>query len=74
MGAFSKLPLVFGGLLCFNLVAYSQPSPIVKDNAKPVVLSRQFSFTEGPAVDKQGNISLPISLIIKSGSTMREGI
>ncbi|MFD0793763.1 SMP-30/gluconolactonase/LRE family protein [Mucilaginibacter litoreus] len=24
--------------------------------AKPILVSRQFTFTEGPAVDKQGNI------------------
>ena len=28
----------------------------VYENAKPELVSRQFSFTEGPAVDKQGNI------------------
>lgn len=29
---------------------------VVADNAKPELVSRQFSFTEGPAVDKQGNV------------------
>lgn len=28
----------------------------VYENASPVLIARQFSFTEGPAVDKQGNI------------------
>lgn len=28
----------------------------VYDNAQPQLISRQFSFTEGPAADKQGNI------------------
>lgn len=28
----------------------------VYENASPVLISRQFSFTEGPAADKQGNI------------------
>lgn len=29
---------------------------IIADGAKPVLISKQFSFTEGPAVDKDGNI------------------
>lgn len=29
---------------------------IIADNAKPRLISNQFKFTEGPAVDKQGNI------------------
>jgi len=31
-------------------------SEIVADNAKPQLISKQFSFTEGPAVDKKGNV------------------
>ncbi|MGI4805651.1 MAG: SMP-30/gluconolactonase/LRE family protein [Janthinobacterium lividum] len=31
-------------------------SEVVADNAKPQLISKQFSFTEGPAVDKKGNI------------------
>ncbi len=29
---------------------------IIEDQSKPQLISRQFSFTEGPAVDKNGNI------------------
>lgn len=29
---------------------------IVSENSKPVLIARNFSFTEGPAVDKKGNI------------------
>ena len=29
---------------------------IIADNAKPQLISNQFKFTEGPAVDKQGNV------------------
>ena len=29
---------------------------IIADNARPVLISSQFGFTEGPAVDKKGNI------------------
>lgn len=31
-------------------------SGIIADNAKPQLVSKQFSFTEGPAVDKKGNV------------------
>ncbi len=31
-------------------------SPVVKEGATPTLISRQFAFTEGPAVDKAGNV------------------
>ena len=31
-------------------------SNVIADGAKPKLVSNQFEFTEGPAVDKQGNI------------------
>lgn len=34
----------------------SDTSSPVYENAQPQLIARQFSFTEGPAVDKQGNI------------------
>jgi gluconolactonase len=39
-----------------NLVPAGGDSSIIAPGAKPVLVSRQFSFTEGPSVDKQGNI------------------
>lgn len=34
----------------------SPKSSIIAENAKPVLISSQFKFTEGPAADKKGNI------------------
>ncbi len=34
----------------------SQQSGIIAEGAKPQLISNQFSFTEGPAVDKKGNV------------------
>lgn len=34
----------------------SGKSSIIENNSKPVLLSKQFSFTEGPAVDRFGNV------------------
>lgn len=53
---------------CFSLVGISSielssPSKyqnnkaeIIAENAKPILVSNQFKFTEGPAVDKKGNV------------------
>ncbi len=35
---------------------FIQTHPLIADGAKPMLISKQFSFTEGPAVDKAGNI------------------
>ena len=43
-------------LIIRTAIAGAQVSPIVKDNAKPVLISNEFSFTEGPATDRKGNI------------------
>jgi gluconolactonase len=54
-------------LLLLNLPANSQPviatgttankkSDIVAGNTRPKLISSQFTFTEGPAVDKKGNV------------------
>lgn len=45
-------------LLLSTLAAYSygQDPGLVADGAQPVLVSKQFSFTEGPAPDKQGNV------------------
>lgn len=34
----------------------SAPFPLIRKNAKPVLLSSEFKFTEGPAVDAYGNV------------------
>ena len=41
-------------LLCMS--AFAQQSPVIKDGAKLTLISEDFSFTEGPAVDKYGNV------------------
>jgi gluconolactonase len=44
-------------LVFLSAQAYSQQSnTLIAGQAKPQLVSDQFSFTEGPAVDKQGNI------------------
>jgi gluconolactonase len=48
-------------LACFALQAFSQAdtmkvSSLVADGAKPILISSQFKFTEGPATDKKGNV------------------
>jgi gluconolactonase len=42
------------GLSASNL--FAQNVPLYDTTAKPQLISKQFAFTEGPAVDKQGNI------------------
>src|ERR1700761_99786 len=41
-------------LLASNLIA--QDKPLFNEGAKPQLISKQFSFTEGASVDKKGNI------------------
>ena len=53
---------------CFSLVGISSielsssskyqnnKAEIIAENAKPILVSNQFKFTEGPAVDKKGNV------------------
>src|SRR6478609_7909458 len=53
-------------LLSFSFTVYSQEAPdstlakgyatLVANGAVPKLIARQFSFTEGPAVDKKGNV------------------
>lgn len=42
--------------LCLVQNAYSQSSGLIADGATLKLISDQFAFTEGPAVDKKGNI------------------
>lgn len=50
----------FGGIspLLFNPTPKYQDAEtkIIAENAKPKLISNQFKFTEGPAVDKKGNV------------------
>jgi gluconolactonase len=49
--------LLFLGLLTGAVrVVAQQPAPIMAGNAAPTQVARQFTFTEGPAVDKAGNV------------------
>ena len=52
--AFSKTLTAFvtDTIFCFEV----QVSNIIADGAKPQLVSKQFSFTEGPAADKNGNV------------------
>jgi gluconolactonase len=43
-------------VLCLAFSASAQNKPLYDTLMKPQLISKQFSFTEGPAVDKQGNI------------------
>jgi gluconolactonase len=48
---FSKIEPAYAG--CYHHVA---DTGIIADGATPQLISRNFSFTEGPAADRQGNI------------------
>ncbi len=60
---FKKIPVIVL-LLCLLIATTTKSQTIMNDsktvvhasNQKPILVSSQFSFTEGPAVDKQGNI------------------
>jgi gluconolactonase len=41
---------------CAVTVGYAQGKPLFDTLQKPQLISKQFKFTEGPAVDKKGNI------------------
>ncbi len=44
------------GLIIFPSASPAQQKPLFNAGEKPRLISRQFSFTEGPSVDKAGNI------------------
>lgn len=50
-----KLTLLYILLVSVNTFGQQPVTAIAKDD-KPTLISSQFSFTEGPAVDRQGNI------------------
>lgn len=55
----NKIILIFSLLISTLGVVYAQnKADIIASGAKPQILADGFSFTEGPAVDKEGNIYL----------------
>ena len=50
--------IIFAGLLSalISVNAYAQGNPLFDTLSKPQLISRQFSFTEGASVDKNGNV------------------
>ncbi|ADY53921.1 gluconolactonase [Pseudopedobacter saltans DSM 12145] len=49
--------LALMGILILQVgLSQAQVSSVVREGAKPQLISRTFSFTEGPAVDKKGNV------------------
>ena len=42
--------------LLVSLFSVSAQESIIAEGAKPVAVSQEFKFTEGPAVDKDGNV------------------
>lgn len=50
---------LISGLVLLSLTStfsFSQNSPVIEDGAELTLISDQFSFTEGPAVDAYGNV------------------
>ena len=50
------VPILFSGLCALGLVAHAAAADLIADGAKVEVLSEGYSFTEGPAVDRDGNV------------------
>jgi gluconolactonase len=51
-----SLPLCVSSLLALGLVASAADTSLIADGAKIEVLSEGYIFTEGPAVDRDGNV------------------
>src|SRR6187402_2954092 len=53
----SEMKVILSCILLLSINAFGQQKtiPIAKDTV-PTLVSNQFSFTEGPAADKQGNV------------------
>jgi gluconolactonase len=51
-----KSPVIFSILLILFCAKASAQAPLYDTTAKPQLISRQFSFTEGASVDKYGNV------------------
>src|SRR5258706_5668793 len=51
-----SLPLLFSALFAWGFVAHAAGAGLIADGAKIEVLGEGYSFTEGPAVDRDGNV------------------
>ncbi|MES2568489.1 MAG: SMP-30/gluconolactonase/LRE family protein [Verrucomicrobiota bacterium] len=51
-----SLPVLFSGLLTLGFVAHAAETDLIADGAKVEVLGEGYTFTEGPAVDRDGNV------------------
>src|SRR6187401_3270429 len=65
-------PLFFLAFVAVGLVARAADLPLLADGAKVEVLSEGYVFTEGPAVDRAGNVFFtdqPNDRIVKYNAT-----
>lgn len=51
-----SLPVFCAALFAFGLLAHADDSGLLAEGAKVEVLSEGYSFTEGPAADRDGNV------------------
>jgi len=51
-----SLPVLFSTFFAFGIIARAADAGLIADGAKVEVLSEGYSFTEGPAVDRDGNV------------------
>jgi len=51
-----SLSVLFSGLFALGFVAHAAESDLIADGAKVEVLGEGYSFTEGPAADRDGNV------------------
>ncbi|MDB6020881.1 MAG: hypothetical protein JWQ04_738 [Pedosphaera sp.] len=51
-----SLPLLFSAFFALGFVAHAGGADLIADGAKVEVLSEGYTFTEGPAVDRDGNV------------------
>lgn len=56
MNQFFLIATVFLLIQCKTANNSSMPNNILKEGATPALISRQFSFTEGPATNKEGDV------------------
>ncbi|HEX4644206.1 MAG TPA: SMP-30/gluconolactonase/LRE family protein, partial [Verrucomicrobiae bacterium] len=63
-----SLPVIVSGFLALGFAAHAADAGLLADGAKVEVLSEGYSFTEGPGVDRDGNVFFtdqPNDLIVK---------
>src|SRR5947207_7204180 len=51
-----SLPVLLSALFALRLVAHAADAGLIAEGAKVEVLGEGFQFTEGPAVDRDGNV------------------